>query len=226
MSYRRANGLILVALAFLLCACVAFLLYRQNFFVMPDTNVTVPFESARENSVSSPSESAVSSTPLIVKTNKVLKNFGSCGDESKNGSILSYSPDLLNALLDNINDSHCEAPKVGFPNYSFVLQDPSQVRIAEMTPDYKYIFYLKVETSDTSSTYSLYKIDISSRQTSLLETDTISSDWPLQKDFYEDKLMPRESLDGKKLQYFWFLSDPKGRSDTSEYLEAKEISLE
>ncbi len=225
MGYRRANGLILVSIAFLLCAFVAFLLYRKNFFVMPDTNVMIPLESARENSAPSAPEVFVSSTP-IQKTNKVLKNFGSCGDESKNDSILSYSPDLLNALLDTINDSYCEAPKVGFPNYSFVLQDPSAVRIAEMTPDYKYIFYLKVETSDTSSTYSLYKTDIASRQTALLETYVISSDWPLQKDFYEDKLMPRESLDGKKLQYFWFLSDPKGRSDTSQYLEQKEISLE
>ena len=223
MGYRRANGLILVSIAFLLCAFVAFLLYRQNFFVMPDTNVMKPLESERENSAPSAPEVFVSSIPTQ-KTNKVLKNFGSCGDESKNGSILSYSPDLLNALLDNINDSHCEAPKVGFPNYSFVLQDPSVVRIAEMTPDYKYIFYLKVETSDTSSTYSLYKTDIASRQTSLLETYTISSDWPLQKDFYEDKLMPRLSPDGQKLQYFWFLSDPKGRTNTEEYLEIKILS--
>jgi hypothetical protein len=106
------------------------------------------------------------------------------------------------------------------------LQDPSQIRIAEMTPDYKYIFYLKVQMTDVSSTYFLYKTDIIAHQTLLLDTYTISNDWSLQKDFYEDKLMPRKLEDANNFTYFWFRTDPKGQSDTSQYLEQKEISLE
>lgn len=220
MSYRRANGLILVSIAFLLCAFVAFLLYRQSFFIMSEREDLSTDQLEKNNS-----ESPVSVSTSDIKSRKILKNFGSCGDESKNDIILSYSTDLVNALLDNINDSHCEAPKAGFPNYSFVLQDPSQVRIAEMTPDYKYVFYLKVQTNDTSSTYFLYKTNIAAHQTLLLDTYAISNDWSLQKDFYEDKLMPRESADGATLSYFWFTSDPKGRTNTEEYLETKVGSL-
>ncbi len=216
MSYRRANGLILVSIAFLLCAFVAFLLFRQNFFNMPEQDVFVGVQVEKSDS-----EPLVVSNSSEIKSRKVLKNFGSCGDESKNDIVLSYSPDLFNALLDNINDSHCDAPKLGFPNYSFVLQDPSQIRIAEMTPDYKYIFYLKVQIIEASSTYFLYKTDIATKQTIIIDSYTISNDWPLQKDFYEDKLMPHASADGKTLEYFWFVQDPKGRADTTQYLEQK-----
>src|SRR3989338_4004333 len=220
MSYRRANGLILVSIAFLLCAFVAFLLYRQNFFITLEQDI-VPVAPLEKRSGQPP----VSLSSPDIKSSKILKNFGSCVDESRNDVILSYSADLVNALLDNINDNHCEAPKVGFPNYSFVLLDPSQIRIAEMTPDYKYIFYLKVQVSDASSTYFLYKTDTATKQTMLLDTYTVSNDWPLQKDFYEDKLMPRESADAKSLTYFWFTQDPKGRSNIEEYLESKVIFL-
>src|SRR3989338_2690676 len=138
MSYRRANGLILVSIAFLLCAFVAFLLYRQNFFITLEQDI-VPVAPLEKRSGQPP----VSLSSPDIKSSKILKNFGSCVDESRNDVILSYSADLVNALLDNINDNHCEAPKVGFPNYSFVLLDPSQIRIAEMTPDYKSIFCIK-----------------------------------------------------------------------------------
>ncbi len=222
MSYRRANGLLLVAIAFLLCAFVAFLLYHQNFFGSSEVLVRMAAPVGEKNVVEAPL--LVSST--VLTSNKILKNFGSCGDEGKNDVILSYASDLVNALLDNINDVHCEAPKPDFPNYSFILQDPSQVRIAEMTPDYQYIFYLKVQTTDVSSTYFLYKTETASRRTTLLDTYAISNDWPLQKDFYEDKLMPRESADGQSGTYFWFTSDPKGRSDTTQYLSPKNISLQ
>ncbi len=218
MSHRKANELILIATAFLLCACIVFLLYQQKFF-HEVFQAPSPGNISVEN-IPVFSTSSVSSSPLK-NSNKVLKSFGSCGDESKNNIILNYPVDLLNALLDNVQGSHCESPKPGFPNYSFILQDPSIVRIAEMTPDYKYIFYLEVQTTDTSSTYYLYKTDILSRRTALLDTYTISSDWPLQKDFYEDKLMPRQSPDGITLEYFWFIQDPKGRVDTTQYLEKK-----
>lgn len=225
MSYRRANGLLLVTLAFVLCAFVAFLLYKKEFFAM---NSAPKFVSPISFETSTPLVAPVSLdlVPVApIQNNKILKSFGSCGDESKNNIILSYAPDLVNALLDDIQSSHCEAPKPGFPNYSFILQDPSRIRIAEMTPDYQYIFYLKVETTDTSSTYFLYKTDIPSKQTSLLDTYTISSDWPLQKDFYEDKLMPRQSGAGDTLQYFWFIEDPKGNSNPDAYLEQKEVPV-
>ena len=222
MSYRRANGLILVAIAFLLCAFVAFLLYHTNFFLAPESPLFVNTQSS--SVTDAPAAEVTIDSPQ--KSNKVLKSFGSCGDEGKNDIILSYPEDVLNALMDTVQGSHCEAPKPGFPNYSFILQDPSKVRIAEMTPDYKYIVYLKVQTTDASSTYFLYKTDIGAKQTTLLDTYTISNDWPLQKDFYEDKLLPRESTDGKNLTYFWFTSDPKGRSNTAEYLEEKTVTLE
>lgn len=221
MSYRRANGLLLVAVAFLLCAFIAFLLYRQSFFANQESFLTQTVSSSVI--VAPVLDPVVSSTPQ--KNNKVLKSFGSCGDESKNSIILSYPTDLLNALLDTVQGSHCEAPKPGFPNYSFILQDPSLVRIAEMTPDYKYIFYLKAETTNASSTYFLYKTDLVTHQTLLVDTYTLSSDWPLQKDFYEDKLMPRESTDGKAFVYFWFIEDPKGRSDSEQYLQEKIVNL-
>jgi len=96
-----------------------------------------------------------------------------------------------------------------------------------MTPDYKYIFYLKVETTSASSTYYLYKTDIEQKQTTLLENTVISSDWPLQKDFYEDALLPKyvEQSVSSTLKYFWFVSDPKGKSNTNDYLEEKFITL-
>lgn len=216
MGYRQVNSLLLVVFLFLLCAGVAFLLQRKNFFTPPkeepmvleDSNVGVP---------------PVAITPSSEDQDKVktLKSFGFCGDPSKNEVILSYPVDLLNALLDDVQGNHCESPKEGYPNYTFLLPDMSLIRLAEMTPDHKYIFYLKVETGDENSIYYLYKVDLAQKQNVLLEKTTIANDWPLQKDFYEEQLLPRQIENGKYLIYNWFIKDPKGESNSTNFLRGK-----
>jgi len=222
MTSRNINALLLSAFVFILLAGVAFLFHKQKFFASHEGNISIVNQTPASSNVplGNPTDSQQDSK-------KALKSFGFCGDPSKNESILSYSPDLLNALLDDVQGSHCEAPKPDYPNFTFLLPDTSLVRIAEMTPDYKYIFYLKVETNAASSTYYLHKIDVPQKQTVLLETATISSDWPLQKDFYEDFLLPRyeEGTTSPTLKYFWFKADPKGKTQRDDYLKEKTIVL-
>lgn len=229
MGYRQVNSLLLVASVFVLLAGVAFLLHRQNFFSVYENNtaVVVTPNSALPRTVAPEIATGLALTLPPVptfeeqNTKKALKSFGFCGDPSKNTMILSYPVELLNALLDDVQGSHCEIPKEGYPNYTFLLPDTSLIRLAEMTPDHRYIFYLKVETSSASSTYYLYKIDIAQKQNLLLEKMTISNDWPLQKDFYEEDLLPRQIQNGKYLVYNWFIKDPKGESDRNDFLRGK-----
>ncbi len=231
MGYRQVNSLLIIASVFVLLAGVAFLLHRQDFFAVHENNntPTVTSNTAEGSPRTVVRQVVIDALPALPaalsieeqNTKKVLKSFGFCGDPSKNEMILSYPVELLNALLEDVQGSHCEIPKEGYPNYTFLLPDTSLIRLAEMTPDHKYIFYLKVETSSVSSTYYLHKIDIAQKQNFVLEKITVSNDWPLQKDFYEEDLLPRQIQNGKYLTYNWFIKDPKGESNPNNFLRGK-----
>ncbi len=218
MGYKQTNILLSAVGFLLLFGMVAFLLYRQDFFVSHDRIVPLAIESPVNNMPTSADPVPVGENQ---NTEKLLKSFGFCGNPGKNDIILNYPVELLNALLDDVQGNHCEPPKVGYPNYTFLLPDTSLVRLAEMTPDHRYVFYLKVETTVASSTYFLYKIDLVQKQTVVLERTTIANDWPLQKDFYEEDLLPRQTQNGKYLIYNWFIKDPKGESNIHDFLRGK-----
>lgn len=220
----KTQNKILFTISFFFCI-LAFLAYRQMGFSFDREKniVEIPLKTVSTSTVSS---SQIFARATIDENKKILKNFGQCGSEDKNDIILSYPPDLVNALLDGIFESHCQSPNADFPNYTFLLKDPSLVRLAEMTPDFQNIFYLTARESGHKVQYTLYRVDTRTKITQQLDQYEISSDWSLQRDFYEAYLMPKSIAGGKYFTYNWFLQDPKGRNNVQEYLRGKVVVAE
>lgn len=215
----KTQNKILFIISFFFCI-LAILTYRQiDFSVEKDKNSIA--SSSQIVSRSSVSSSSLLPRITIEENKKILKNFGQCGPEEKNDIILSYPPDLVNALLDGIFESHCQSPNANFPNYTFLLKDPSLVRMAEITPDFQNIFYLTAKESNRKVHYTLYRVNTRTKVTSVLDQYEIGSDWSLQRDFYEEYLMPKSVAGGKYFTYSWFVEDPKGKSNIQEYLRGK-----